>query len=97
MPHSHIKLLVEENTIMVNKAQDNYLWDNMTEVVELTAATSYAKAGDSSYSAASKSVRCAPLKSLGITYCLTGTNNMIMSGNRTPAIGIHVIPKHISK
>uniref|UniRef100_A0A0E0EMU1 Uncharacterized protein n=1 Tax=Oryza meridionalis TaxID=40149 RepID=A0A0E0EMU1_9ORYZ len=54
-------------------------------------------AGDSSYSAASRSVRCAPLKSFGRMYCLTGTSSMIMRGKRTPAIGIHVIPKQTMK
>lgn len=62
-----------------------------------TKARLNCKAGNSSYSAASKSVRCAPLKSLGRKYCLTGTKSMIMRGKSTPAIGIHVIPKHTNK
>ena len=37
------------------------------------------------------------MKSLGRMYCLTGTRSMIMRGKRTPAIGIHVIPKQTSR
>ena len=37
------------------------------------------------------------MKSLGRMYCLTGTRSMIMRGKRTPAIGIHVIPKQTNR
>ena len=62
-----------------------------------TVARLKGRAGDSSYSAASKSWRCAPLKNLGRMYCLTGIKSIIIRGNRTPAIGIHVIPKQTAK
>lgn len=65
--------------------------------VSCTVARLNGKAGASSYSAASKSWRWAPLKNLGRKYCLTGTNSMIINGNMTPAIGTQVSPKHISK
>ena len=68
-----------------------------SRVYGLTAARLNGIAGDSSYSAASRSLRCAPLKSFGRIYCLTGTRSMIMRGKRTPAIGIHVIPKQTSR
>ncbi|VFQ84464.1 unnamed protein product [Cuscuta campestris] len=40
---------------------------------------------------------CALLKNLGKTNCLMGTSNMIIRGNNTPAMGIHVIPKHATR
>lgn len=63
-----------------------------SRVYGLTAARLNGIAGDSSYSAASRSLRCAPLKSFGRIYCLTGTRSMIMRGKRTPAIGIDRYP-----